>query len=117
MKPLEVISVDKCPVCGCTETIFAKKAKQALERGLLKKDDVVALGEFALDIVNPGILPTLLIGSTVPHIKCVLDACVECKVVYAVKYLVGEAEVAKIMMPKPPPGDTHPLRFPPKLFG
>lgn len=117
MKPSKVIDVDECPVCGCTETIFAEKAKEALERGLLKADDVVALGEFALDIVNPTILPTLLTGSTVPIIRCVLDVCDKCKVVYVVKYLFGETKVEEIMARKVPLGRVLLPGFPPKLFG
>lgn len=86
-------TVDTCPSCGETETMFNDVAKGARTRKLLKPEDTVALGEFSLTVVNPEILQTLIIGSKVPYITCAVDACSKCKLLRVTRFMVTESPV------------------------
>ena len=93
------IVFDKCPNCGCIETVTQAAWAEEAEKGRVKKDTPVAAQHLQTPLLDPQRSP-LLIGGLTGMLVLTVDYCVEC----GVGYCTGASVVEGKLQQGPPPG-------------
>ena len=83
---------DKCPNCGCTETLAGIAAKEGKEEGVLDPDAVLGLAAINMQIFSPAREAVSAIGTKFPAIAAVMDLCLDCGTYYATYMMKSIAE-------------------------
>jgi hypothetical protein len=86
-KPRIIAEFSKCPVCGSTKRFAESIAAEQREKGLMGDDLPAGVWEFAGPIFDPRVVTKMLVGSTVPGIQAVIDICLDCGAVYAIRLI------------------------------
>lgn len=69
-----IMSVDKCWVCGCRDTVCRLGAAEEQEKGILPKDTFLSLEKMVTPLFNPQSPP--IAGAK--GIMCHYDVCAKC---------------------------------------
>lgn len=101
---LQVIAeFDKCPgmkdgkPCGSTRRFAGEVAEEQREKGLMGKGLKVGIFQMSGPIADPRKVNQMLVGTKVPIISALLDICMECGTLYAVRLERGDAPLSAIM--------------------
>lgn len=77
------LKVDKCPVCGCTETIEALAIREEIEAGRLPEEARPVYSPFMALLVAPGM--TKILGVPVRGYVKFLAGCSKCGAAYFIE--------------------------------
>jgi len=110
-----IAEFSKCPVCGSTRRFAESVAAEQKGKGLMGKDLPVGVWEFAGPLFDPRMATKMILGTKVPTVRAVIDVCLDCGAVYAVRLERGEASLTNVvarpkMGPPPGPGFMPPAR-------
>ena len=109
-EPVEILRIEKCPVCQCKETVAGKERDLLVKEGKFNKDTPVMLWQVATAVVDPTRISKTLVT---PVIQAQFDVCAECGCFYAVRVVktMGMVQIG------PPPGQGFPGQQLPPFFG
>jgi len=96
--PLEF---NKCPACGCEDTVSKKVAEEEIEKGRMKEGYTPALTQDTTPIFDPR--EVIIFQRRVPVLITFYDVCVACGCYYCVRIEKGEGMVTP-QMQRPPIG-------------
>jgi len=92
-----IAEFDKCPHCGSTRKFAEEVADEQREKGLMGKGLKVGIFQMAGPVADPSKISQMLVGTKVPIISALLDVCMDCGTLYAVRLERGEASLSAIM--------------------
>jgi hypothetical protein len=118
---MKVLTTNVCPVCGSTDFVLEKKAREEKESGRVSA--TYATPALIPNLVVPFVDPTkLLIGATVPGYVFVLDICDKCHTVIARQIIDAKVQIQGMQQGQPgmPPGAIRntpklPFKLPPNM--
>ncbi len=84
---------NKCPVCGCEETVCGSVEATERANGRFQSDFHPTLAVETVAIFDPTLAQQLLVPRRVPALVAYLDACARCGCVYCRKVELGQGEV------------------------
>jgi hypothetical protein len=99
------MTFDKCPNCGCEETITQLAWAEEAEKGRVKPETPVAAFNLALPLADPNKPPVIMVGMMM--LKA--DFCAECGTMYCREVKLTEGQVST----KPPPRGPSGMPFSP----
>lgn len=102
------MSFDKCPNCGCTETVTQIAWDEEVEKGRVAKDTLVAAQHLKIPLLDP-VKPPIIIGGVAGILFMNVDACRDCGTLYCSAATVGEGNIQA----GPPPGQGQQPSFSP----
>ena len=100
-----IAEFDACPVCGSTDRFAGGVAEKQREKGLVGKGLKFGIYQMAGPIIDPNKITQVLVGTKVPTVSALLDVCMKCGCLYAVRLERGEATLRGTLAP-PPPGQS-----------
>lgn len=110
-----IAEFDKCPNCGSTSRLAGSVAEEQTEKGLMDKGLKYGIYEVGGPVLDPRKVNQMLVGTKVPTVTALLDVCLGCGTIYAVRLQRGEVSL-KAMVAQPPPGPGQPPGFgPPQM--
>lgn len=101
------IVFDKCPLCGCTETLTRLAWDEEAEKGRVNKDTPVAAEHIATPLIDPMRPPKLSASFLLQH----FDTCAGCGMSYCKKAEIGTGPVTMKQMPPGMQGPSMPPGF------
>jgi len=102
-----IAEFDKCPNCGSTKRLAGSVAEEQKEKGLMGEGLKFGLYQMAGPILDPRKVNQMLVGTMIPTISALVDACLDCGIIYAVRLERGEVPLTAVVAqppPGPPPG-------------
>lgn len=109
-----IAEFDKCPNCGSTRRLAGEVAEEQVEKGLMGQDLKYGLYQMAGPILDPRQVNKMLVGTKVPTVSALVDQCLDCGTIYAVRSERGEVPL-KTVVAAPPPGQFPPGFMPPGM--
>ncbi len=97
--------IDKCPVCGCEDTIGKQVADYLVEKGWAEPSHKFTPVSFSgPPPIDPKFIPKVLIGSKIPVLDVSVDICAnpKCGALYARRLVIVMASRVE------PPPNIHP---------
>ncbi len=76
------LAFEKCPVCGCEETIAALEVDKEKKKGTIGKDVKPCVITQAVMVVDPRLQQAIIAPRPVPTLLFLLDVCARCGVMY-----------------------------------
>lgn len=111
-----IAEFDSCPHCGSTRRLAGEVAQEQVEKGQMDKGLKYGLHQLGGPILDPRKVNQMLVGTKVPTVSALLDVCLDCGTIYAVRLEKGEVPL-KAVVAKPPPGQPPPGFMPPMSMG
>jgi hypothetical protein len=108
-----IAEFDKCPVCGSTRRWADEVAKEQIEKGVMDKGLKYGIYQMGGPILDPRKVNQMLVGTKVPTVSALLDVCMDCGTIYAVRLERGEVPL-RMVVAQPPPG--QPPFMPPGML-
>jgi len=108
-----IAEFDKCPVCGSTRRFAVSVAEEQREKGLMGEGLKYGIYQMAGPILDPRKVNQMLVGTKVPTVSVLLDVCMDCGTIYAVRLERGEVPL-RMVVAQPPPG--QPPFMPPGMI-
>jgi len=102
-----IAEFDKCPACGSTRRWADEVAKEQIEKGVMDAGLKYGIYQVGGPILDPRRTNKMLVGSKVPVILALLDVCLDCGALYAVRLERGEVPLRAVVA-QPPPGFIPP---------
>jgi hypothetical protein len=109
-----IAEFDKCPNCGSTKRYAESVADEQREKGLIGEGLKFGIYQVGGPIFDPRKVNKMLVGSKVPVILALLDVCLDCGALYAVRLERSEVPL-RVVVAQPPPG--QPPGFIPPFAG
>lgn len=109
-----VAEFDHCPYCGSTRRFAEEVAKEQAEKGAMGEGLKYGLYQIGGPILDPRKVNQMLMETLVPETFALLDACMDCGCIYAVRLERGNIPLGDIIRPlgaKSPPGFIPPPGF------
>ena len=105
-----IAEFDCCPQCGSTRRLAEEVAEEQREKGMMGKGLKYGLHQLGGPILDPRRVNKMLVGTKVPTATALLDVCLDCGNVYAVRLERGEVPLKGIIAQpgQPPPGIMPP---------
>lgn len=106
-----IAEYDKCPVCGSTRRFAEEVAQEQREKGLMGEGLKFGIYQMAGPILDPSKVNQMLVGTKIPTVSALVDVCLDCGCLYAVRLERGEVPLrAVVAQPSPgqPPGFMPP---------
>jgi len=98
------------PNCGSTRRFAEEVAKEQREKGAMGEGLKYGLYQIGGPILDPRKVNQMLVETMVPETFALLDVCMDCGCVYAIRLERQERPLGDIIQPlpgaKPPPGFT-----------
>jgi len=104
------MTFDKCPMCGCEETITQVAWAEEAEKGKVVKDTPVAAQHLQIPLMDPKKPPLLTVGILLIQ----ADFCAGCGMLYSRN---AQTITGQVNMGPPPGGKNGPGGLMPKGFG
>ena len=92
-----IAEFDKCPVCGSSKRFAEMVAEEQREKGLLGEGLKYGIYQVGGPILDPGKVGQMLVGAMVPAITALLDVCLDCGTVYAVRLERSEVSLRMVV--------------------
>lgn len=109
-----IAEFDKCPVCGSTRRFAEEVAQEQKEKGLMGEGLKFGIYQMAGPILDPSKVNQMLVGTKIPTISALVDVCLDCGTIYAVRLERGEVPLRAVVA-QPPPGQPPPGFIPPGI--
>lgn len=109
-----VAEFDKCPNCGSTRRFAGEVAEEQKEKGAVGEGLKFGLQQVGGPIMDPRKISQTLVGAKVPVVTALLDVCMDCGTIYAVRLERGEVPLRAVVA-QPPKGQPPPGMVPPGL--
>ena len=103
-----IAEFDKCPGCGSTNRLAGSVADEQKAKGLLGEDWKLGIYQMGGVIVDPNKVNQMLVGTKVPVVSALVDVCMDCGMIFAVRLVRGEKSLQAVQMPPLPPGSSLP---------
>lgn len=100
-----VARFDKCP-CGSTDRMMARVASAMKAKGLWPEGlpiEDVGITEIGGPLIHPSMVPRLIVGGVVPGSWALIDCCLSCGTVYAIRITDGPVPIEIQQGPPPIP--------------
>ena len=98
-----IAEFDKCPVCGGSRRFAESVAKEQREKGLIGEGLKYGIYEMGGPILDPSKVSQMLVGTMIPTVAALIDVCLDCGTIYAVRLERGEVPL-RVVVAKPPLG-------------
>lgn len=102
-----VAEFDRCPACGSTRRLAGSVAEEQIEKGQMGTGWKYGLYRMGGPILDPKKVNQLLVGTRIPTVTALLDVCLDCGTVYAVRLERDETSLRAVMS-QPPPQQGQP---------
>lgn len=99
------IFFEKCPNCGCTETLTRLAWDEEAEKGRVNKDTPVAAEHIATPLIDPKKPPVLSASILIQH----FDTCAGCGMRYCTKAEIGTGPITMQQAPLGRQGHNPPF--------
>jgi len=113
----KVVTTIACPVCGSTDFVLEKKAREEKEAG--RVSEAYTAPPLIQNLVVPFVDPTkILIGAQVPGYIVVLDICDKCHAVVARQIIDAKVQIQAMQpgaMPMVPRQAPKNFKLPPNM--
>jgi len=86
-----IAEFDKCPNCGGTRRLAGEVDEEQIEKGAMEPGLKYGLQQVGGPILDPRKASQILVGTRVPAVFVLLDVCMDCGTLYAVRLERGEA--------------------------
>ena len=107
-----IAEFEKCPNCGSTRRLAEEVAVEQREKGMMGKGLKYGLHQLGGPILDPRRVNKMLVGTKIPTVTALLDVCLDCGTIYAVRLERGEVPLGAVVA-QPPPGQPPPGFVPP----
>ena len=98
-----IAEFDRCPVCGGSRRFAESVANEQREKGLIGEGLKYGIYEMGGPILDPSKVSQMLVGTMVPTVTALIDVCLDCGAIYAVRLERGEIPLG-VVAAKPPLG-------------